>query len=320
MSPGDAGPIDSPADGEATLSRRRLLRAGGSAGLAAVVSACANWTVSDPSTVAETSAPPVSTAPSPSPPGPTVHNDDRAPSPLDATTDPGPSTASEPGAPTQPETTPLETTQPEPQPEATSTSGVAGAGVLLCRDAWGARAPRAGGVSHTITRMTLHHTAVRLDDNRNITARLRQHQRYHQDELGWVDIAYHVGVDRNGNVFELRTPDIAGDTATSYDPTGHFLVVCEGHFDQEQVTDAQLDGAALAFAWAAQTFAITADTLRAHRDFVPSTSCPGDDLYARIASGDLLSRINGVLASGPVDLRTVCGDEAADIVTAIENG
>ena len=88
--------------------------------------------------------------------------------------------------------------------------------------------------------MTLHHEAVVLGDNRNALARLRQDQRYHQDQHGWIDIAYHVGVDRNGNVYELRSTEIAGDTATDYDTTGHFLVLCEGDFDQEAVSEAQL--------------------------------------------------------------------------------
>src|SRR5271165_4915183 len=140
-------------------------------------------------------------------------------------------------------TAPAETIN-SPSP-ATSASAL-----LLCRDAWGARPARPGGRSHTITRMTLHHEAVVLGDNRNAPERLRQDQRYHQDQKGWVDIAYHVGVDRNGNIYELRTPQIAGDTATDYDTTGHFLVLCEGDFDQEVVSEAQLHAAALAFAWA----------------------------------------------------------------------
>ncbi|MDT5172333.1 MAG: hypothetical protein QOD02_5714, partial [Mycobacterium sp.] len=41
--------------------------------------------------------------------------------------------------------------------------------------------------------MTLHHEAVVLGDNRNAPGRLRQDQRYHQDKLGWIDIAYHLG-------------------------------------------------------------------------------------------------------------------------------
>ena len=167
-----------------------------------------------------------------------------------------------------------------PTPAASAASAV-----LLCREAWGARPARAGGRAHTITRMTIHHTAAVLGDNRNVTARLRQHQQYHQDQQGWIDIAYHVGVDRNGNIFELRTTDLAGDTATNYDPAGHFLVVCEGNFDQEEVTDAQLHGAALAFAWAAQKFGIATDVLAGHRDVSPDTACPGANLHAHVSSG-----------------------------------
>jgi hypothetical protein len=94
-------------------------------------------------------------------------------------------------------------------------------GVILPRPAWGARPPRPGGKPHTITRMTVHHSAVALPDNRGIVARLQQHQRYHMDDHGWIDIAYHYAVDRNGNIFALRDTAIAGDTATDYDTTGH---------------------------------------------------------------------------------------------------
>lgn len=167
--------------------------------------------------------------------------------------------------------------------------------------------------------MTLHHTAVALDDNRAIASRLRQHQRYHQDQQGWIDIAYHLGVDRNGNIFELRTPEFAGDTATSYDPAGHFLVVCEGDFDQEDVAEAQLHGAALAFAWAAQTFAVMPSTLAGHQDFA-STSCPGAKLQAHISSGSLQRRVEDLTAAGTVDLQRVCGPDAAAVVAAIEAG
>ncbi len=192
--------------------------------------------------------------------------------------------------------------------------------VVLCRDAWGANPPRPGGTPHTLDRMTIHHTAAVLGDNSNSPARLRQHQRYHQDSQGWIDIAYHIGVDRNGNIFELRNPELVGDTATSYDPTGHFLVVCEGNFDEEEVTEEQLNGAALAFAWAAQRFNIATDTLGGHRDASPDTACPGASLYAHVTSGDLKRRVDDLLAAGPVDLRTICGPEAAEIVAAIETG
>lgn len=167
--------------------------------------------------------------------------------------------------------------------------------------------------------MTLHHTAVVLGDNRLAPSRLRQHQRFHQNDRGWIDIAYHVSVDRNGNIYELRSPEIAGDTATNYDPTGHFLVLCEGDFDQEPITEAQLNGAATAFAWAAQQFQLAGGTLGGHRDFA-DTSCPGANLYAHLASGDLHTRIDALRAAGPVDLQRLCGVEAATKVADIEAG
>lgn len=220
------------------------------------------------------------------------------------------------------------TTAPVPQPALTpaplsplpTPPQVSASGILLCRDAWGARPPKPGGRPHTITRMTIHHTAVVLGDNSNSVQRLQQHQRYHQDEKGWVDIAYHVGVDRDGNIFELRRTDIAGDTATDYDTTGHFLVVCEGNFDEEPVSEAQLDGAALAFAWATQEFGITSNTLASHQQVTATTSCPGADLQAHVASGDLKRRIDDLLSAGMVQLRPICGPQAAEMVAAIEAG
>jgi N-acetylmuramoyl-L-alanine amidase len=191
--------------------------------------------------------------------------------------------------------------------------------LLICRDAWGARPARAGGKRHTITRMTLHHEAVVLGENRNAPGRLRQDQRYHQDQKGWIDIAYHVAVDRNGNLYELRSTELAGDTATDYDTTGHFLVLCEGDFDQEPVSEAQLHGTAVAFAWAAQNFRIKTDTLAGHRDFA-QTSCPGANLYAHLSSGDLKHRIDALIAGGGVDLGRFCGPDAAARVAAIEAG
>ena len=191
---------------------------------------------------------------------------------------------------------------------------------LLCREAWGAAPIRPGGREQTPNRMTLHHSAEKFDDNRTIADRLRQHQHNHQDDHGWIDIAYHVAVDREGNLFALRPTNLVGDTATDYDPTGHFLVLVEGNFEEQAVTEQQLMGAAVAFAWAAQTWGITSSTLMGHRDVPAATSCPGTNLEAHISSGDLKKRVDEILVAGPVELRDVCGPEADAIVAAIEAG
>jgi hypothetical protein len=277
---------DRPDEGPNFVSRRQLLRLAGSVGLGTTVSACSNRVVMP-------SAPDPATSPKPS----------SAPGPI----------AQLPTNASLTISTPADTIAPPP-PVSNTTSAL-----LLCRDAWGARPARPGGRDHTITRMTLHHEAVVLGDNRNAPGHLRQDQRYHQDQKGWVDIAYHVGIDRNGNIYELRTPEIAGDTATDYDTTGHFLVLCEGDFDQEVVSEAQLHGAALAFAWATQTFQIATDTLAGHRDLA-QTSCPGANLYAHISSGDLKRRVEDLRSAGRIDLQRICGPDAAAKVAAIEAG
>lgn len=232
---------------------------------------------------------------------------------------PGEASVSSNAASSKPFPTGLSTT---PMPLVTNETGTPAAdlGTMLCRESWGARPARPGGRVHTINRMTVHHTAVVLGDNRNSPGRLRQHQRYHMDVKGWIDIAYHVGVDRDGNIYELRSTKLAGDTATDYDTTGHFLVVCEGDFDQEPLSDAQFEGAAIAFAWAAQNFDVLPDTLASHREVTPTTSCPGTNLEARVVSGDLRKRVSEILGLGKVGLPLICGGEATETVARIEAG
>src|SRR4051794_2535819 len=99
----------------------------------------------------------------------------------------------------QPSSAPSTITNP---PLAPVVSPSPASNAMLCRDAWRAAPPRAGGIPQVPNFMTVHHTAVVLGDNANAPARLRQHQHYHQDTQGWIDIAYHLSVDRRGNIYE----------------------------------------------------------------------------------------------------------------------
>lgn len=191
---------------------------------------------------------------------------------------------------------------------------------MLCRDAWGAAAPRAGGRAHAIERITIHHSAAVLGDNRRAPDRIRQHQRYHQESRGWIDIAYHYGVDRNGNVYELRDTGLAGDTGTNYDPAGHLLLLAEGNFDEEQPTDAQLVTLADLAAAGIGRHGLRgelASVVSGHRDHA-STSCPGASLYARM--DDVRTEIRAALDAGGVELRPWCGDGADAQVADIRAG
>ena len=264
------------------LDRRKFLR--GALGVAAAtVAGCAD---SEPETLAPNEVSP--TAPTPS---------------IRAAPEPGTSNASSP----TPSPTPDEVASSPTPPRLTQLE-------VICREGWDAD-PSGRLDPHTVRQLTVHHTAVRLDDNRQAPARLRQHQDYHQS-LGWPDIAYHLGVDRHGHVYELRRPDVRGDTATEYDPAGHFLVVALGHYDQQSPTAAQVEGIARAFAWGAITFDVGGSTLTGHREHA-STTCPGDRLQSLLPS--IRERVAALVAAG-VERRDICGAEAVVRVAAISAG
>ncbi|MCP3975128.1 MAG: N-acetylmuramoyl-L-alanine amidase [bacterium] len=187
----------------------------------------------------------------------------------------------------------------------------------LCRDAWGAAEPQGEFTPHEIEQLTVHHTARLLPDNRNAPAAVLGHQRFHQLDRGWPDIAYHFIVDLEGNVYECRPVDAVGDTGTNYDPTGHLLVCCEGNFNDQQLPAAQEASLVNVLAWASAKFGAASTTIRGHRDLA-ATTCPGDNLYPSIESGDLAAAVEAVIATGGVELEVVCGAAAADRIKAIE--
>lgn len=187
---------------------------------------------------------------------------------------------------------------------------------VICKEAWGIGEPAGEFEEHTIERMTVHHTAAVLAANRDAPGRARQHQAYHMSR-GWPDLAYHYLVDAEGYVYEGRPVWARGDTGTEYDPTGHFLVCMEGDFDQQDVPEAQWQRIADVLAWGASEFGVDPATIAGHRDYA-ATSCPGDNAYPFVADGSLLRLTQERLAAGGVELVTVCGDEAAMRLEAIE--
>lgn len=206
------------------------------------------------------------------------------------------------------------------QPATTVTSQPeTGAGlVLLEKAAWGAEPEGEGFEAHTVTRITVHHTALVLGSNDRAPAHIRQHQRYHQS-LGWPDLAYHVMIDRNGNLYEGRPMEFRGDTGTSYDPSGHFLPCLEGEYGSESPSAAQMEALAQVCAWAADRWGLASSTIGGHRDHA-STACPGVNVYDDISTGALAARVDEILSSGVPALGYLRGEDAAAVVAAIEAG
>jgi hypothetical protein len=187
---------------------------------------------------------------------------------------------------------------------------------VICRRAWGAEEPTGEFERHRIRRLTVHHSGVVLTDNAKAPSRFRSHQASHQ-ERGWPDIAYHFLVDRKGNVYEGRPIRAVPDTATNYDPRGHFTVMCEGNFERQRPSTRQIAALADVLAWAAERFDVGIRTTSGHREYA-DTACPGDALQRRL--DDVRRMVRDRVRSGGVRLVEICGAEARQVVEDIEAG
>jgi hypothetical protein len=189
---------------------------------------------------------------------------------------------------------------------------------LIPRSAWGAKPPTGPLPTHTLRRLTVHHSAQRAPDVAGAPGRIRGFQAYHQSK-GFPDIAYHFVIDRAGNVYEGRDPLAPGSTFTNYDPAGHFLALLDGNYEEQQPTEAQRAALVRLLAWASQTYGIDPATLSGHRDHA-ATACPGRHAQALIEGGALGAALTAALAAGPVQLRRLDDAAGAARVRAIRAG
>lgn len=188
----------------------------------------------------------------------------------------------------------------------------------ICRRAWGAEPPRGSFRRHRIRRLTVHHSAVVLRDNRDAPGHFRAHQRAHFAR-GWPDIAYHILIDRNGNVYAARPIWARGNTATNYNPRGHLLVMCEGNFDRQRPSRAQVRALVDVLAWASKRYDVPLRRIRGHRQYA-DTACPGRALQRLIRNGTIRDRVRRRLRAGGVVLDRLCGRAGRRRVRRIENG
>ena len=161
---------------------------------------------------------------------------------------------------------------------------------IVSRSEWGARDPVLPMREHRIERITIHHTATRQDRARSLADKLRGLQAFSQrdDSLGdgrkkpaWADVPYHYYIAVDGSVGEARSWRYVGDTNTPYDPAGHLLIVVEGNFEDEQVTEPQMRALESLVTSFARRFNVSGERLGAHKDYA-STRCPGKNLYAEL--------------------------------------
>lgn len=141
-------------------------------------------------------------------------------------------------------------------------------------------------VPHRITHVTLHHTGssepLRPEDDP--AEKLRGLQSWGASDRNWWDVPYHYLIDLDGRVYEGRDWHYMGETNTTYDPRGHFLISVIGNYGRQEATPAQLEAIADLMAWAIAEFDLPLDRIGGHYNYA-GTSCPGTHLRKYLEDG-----------------------------------
>jgi hypothetical protein len=159
-------------------------------------------------------------------------------------------------------------------PSAVAQSNVAGGAALRLR------------IPHRITHVTLHHTgsAEPLRPADDPVQKLRGLQSWGASDRNWWDVPYHFLIDLDGRTYEGRDWRYMGETNTTYDPAGHFLISVIGNYARQEPEPAQIEAIADLMAWAVKRFELPLDRIGGHYDYA-ETTCPGEHLKKFLEDG-----------------------------------
>lgn len=161
---------------------------------------------------------------------------------------------------------------------------------VVTREQWGSAKPVLEMKEHVPNRITIHHTGTYQNFNKSLEEKLKALQKFSMERSplsdgrtkeAWADIPYHFYISVDGRIGEGRELRYVGDSNTPYDPTGHALLVLEGNFNKDQVTEAQRQSLFQLTKAIAKRYHISADRISGHKDNA-QTACPGDALYAML--------------------------------------
>ncbi len=157
---------------------------------------------------------------------------------------------------------------------------------IIDRQSWKAKDAILSPKTHEITHITVHHTATLQKKDLPIETKLTRLQNFSQsvsklasgkEKPAWSDVPYHYYIAFDGKIGEGREIKYVGDTNTEYDPTGHALIVLEGNFETETVTEDQQKSLIAMIKWLTSKYKVLTDKIKVHNDFA-KTACPGKNL------------------------------------------
>ena len=102
----------------------------------------------------------------------------------------------------------------------------------------------------------------------------------------WADVSYHYVIYSDGQIWEGRETQFAGDTNTDYDPKGHVLICLDGNFEVETPSAEQLSFLKKLLHNLSQRYQIPNSEIKTHQDYA-ETLCPGKNLLEALHSWGL---------------------------------
>ncbi|MGH8104180.1 MAG: peptidoglycan recognition protein family protein [bacterium] len=153
----------------------------------------------------------------------------------------------------------------------------------ISRADWGATEARQGAVPQNPERIIIHHTATPRASDYAGHETVLEIQRFHQNDRGWDDTAYHFVIAPDGAVYEGRPPRVEGAHVKNHNQ-GSIGVALIGNFEsgEDKIPTAAWRSLVKLVELLCERFEIPRRSIHGHRDFNAATACPGDCLYSRL--------------------------------------
>lgn len=156
---------------------------------------------------------------------------------------------------------------------------------LISRTDWGSTDSLVESNLHEISYITIHHGGEIFLEKRDTYSYLKNLQTWSRNARQWMDVPYHYIIDRKGRVFQGRPLEYRGDTNTSYDPTGHALIVLLGNFEEQEVLEKQIASLKVVTEYLIKTESVSSKDIKTHKDYT-ETLCPGRKLTEYLGTKD----------------------------------
>ncbi|MBI9071685.1 MAG: N-acetylmuramoyl-L-alanine amidase [Melioribacteraceae bacterium] len=131
---------------------------------------------------------------------------------------------------------------------------------------------------HEISLITIHHSGVEYDGKKSSKEKALGLQKFSINDKKWPDVPYHYMIDLDGNVLEGRNENFAGETNTTYNPSGHLLIEVMGNYEVQKLNNKQFNTLVKMCVYGCLKYNIQPDVIKGHKDYA-ETLCPGKDIY-----------------------------------------